>query len=538
MTTPTTPTTGTTIRQPTTETPAAARRPNRRGLSVRTRIVVALAVLVAVALTSAGAIIYVLESARLEAMATAQAEQELAEFSTLQSTERFVEIDDVLYTFMNRNVPSDYEMLIGWINGEPRYLSTQQHPELVENSAFLAEIRDLADQGGIAYVASPVGELLLTVQPVAEVAAPSGTTAAADSGALVVVTFLDGSRAELTSLIRTYAVVALLSLGAITVLAQWQAGRLLAPLRRLNDAAREIGSGDLSRRIDESGNDDITALTRTVNDMLARLEHSFTAQRRFLDDAGHELRTPLTVLRGHLELLETGDPDEIAETKALLLDEVDRMSRLVGDMALLAKSNRPDFLALDTVELDAFTRSAFAKAGALGDRDWRLDAVSQATLRADPQRLTQAVLAKATALGDRAWCLDEVARGRTVLDEQRITQALLQLADNAVKHTDPGAEIGLGSEAREGQVRIWVRDTGDGVPEADRTIIFERFGRGPVRHGDEGFGLGLSIVKAIAEAHGGRVSVADASGQGAVFSLILPLPANQVSLQEVPWRAS
>jgi two-component system OmpR family sensor kinase len=505
MTTPTTPTTGTTIRQPTTETPAAARRPNRRGLSVRTRIVVALAVLVAVALTSAGAIIYVLESARLEAMATAQAEQELAEFSTLQSTERFVEIDDVLYTFMNRNVPSDYEMLIGWINGEPRYLSTQQHPELVENSAFLAEIRDLADQGGIAYVASPVGELLLTVQPVAEVAAPSGTTAAADSGALVVVTFLDGSRAELTSLIRTYAVVALLSLGAITVLAQWQAGRLLAPLRRLNDAAREIGSGDLSRRIDESGNDDITALTRTVNDMLARLEHSFTAQRRFLDDAGHELRTPLTVLRGHLELLETGDPDEIAETKALLLDEVDRMSRLVGDMALLAKSNRPDFLALDTVELDAFTRSAFAKAGALGDRDWRLDAVSQATLRADPQRLTQAVL---------------------------------QLADNAVKHTDPGAEIGLGSEAREGQVRIWVRDTGDGVPEADRTIIFERFGRGPVRHGDEGFGLGLSIVKAIAEAHGGRVSVADASGQGAVFSLILPLPANQVSLQEVPWRAS
>lgn len=488
--------------QTTTDSPATPRRPIRRGLSVRTRIVVTLAVLVAIALTTAGTIIYVLESARLQAGATDQAEQELAEFTTLQNTERFVEIDDVLYTFLNRNVPSDNEMLVGWINGEPRFLSGQQHADIVENDIFRAEVRALAERGGVTNVDSPVGELLLTVQPVAEVVTEPGGAVTPDSGALVVVTFLDDSRNELTSLIRTYAMVALLSLGAIALLAQWQAGRLLAPLRRLNDTAREIGSGDLSRRIDESGNDDITALTRTVNEMLARLELSFTSQRRFLDDAGHELRTPLTVLRGHLELLEAENPREVAETKTLLLDEVDRMSRLVGDMTLLAKSNRPDFLALDTVELDSLTRSAFAKAVALGERDWRLDATAQATLRVDPQRLTQAVL---------------------------------QLADNAVKHTDPGAEIGIGSAVADEHVRIWVRDSGDGVPEADRTVIFARFGRGSVRSGDEGFGLGLSIVKAIADAHGGQVTVADAHDQGAPkpgaeFSLVLP--------KEAPWLAS
>ncbi len=80
--------------------------------------------------------------------------------------------------------------------------------------------------------------------------------------------------------------------------------------------------------------------------MLERLEEAFTGQRRFLDDAGHELKTPLTVLRGHLERLDTGSPEDVAETRALLLDEVDRMSRLVGDLILLAKSDRPDFVTL------------------------------------------------------------------------------------------------------------------------------------------------------------------------------------------------
>ena len=132
------------------------------------------------------------------------------------------------------------------------------------------------------------------------------------------------------------------------------------------------------------------------------------------------------------------------------------------------------------------------------------------------------MLAKATALGDREWQLDGVARGRAVLDEQRVTQALLQLADNAVKHTDPGAAVAVGSAREDGLVRLWVRDSGDGIPAEDREAVLERFGRSHVRAGDDGFGLGLSIVRAIADAHGGDVRITDAEPHGAHVEIVLP----------------
>jgi signal transduction histidine kinase len=127
------------------------------------------------------------------------------------------------------------------------------------------------------------------------------------------------------------------------------------------------------------------------------------------------------------------------------------------------------------------------------------------------------------------------------MDEQRITQAVLQLADNAVKHTEPGDEVAIGSSASDGWARIWVRDNGPGVPAADRQRVFERFARSQVTEEDEGFGLGLSIVSAIAEAHDGTVSVEDAVPQGARFVISLPIEpgaSNGTTTMEVPWRAS
>ncbi len=468
---------------------------------MRARITAALAALALVALTAAGLIVYVIERARIDEAVSRQIEQEIAEFEKLRdgkdpaTNEPFTNVEALLRLYLSRNVPSDEELLMGWLDNGHRLVSSDD--ALARSPAFIAAVRRLLDTGGTERITSDGQEHLFTVLPVRN---------RQTSGALVVSINLDEVHQELNTTMRTYTIVAALSLGLIAALAFWQSGRLLAPLRTLRDTTNEIKATDLSQRIPVTGNDDLTALSVTFNDMLDRLEASFTTQREFLDDAGHELKTPITVLRGHLELLDQGSPEEVEETRVLLLDEVDRMARLVNDLILLAKSNRPDFLARDAVSLE---------------------------------RLTETVLAKARGLGERGWESDGTGAGTVVVDEQRLTQALLALADNAVKHTRDGDVVAIGSSYDVHAVRLWVRDSGDGVPAADREVIFERFGRSRVRAGDEGFGLGLSIVRAIAEAHGGTVHVEDAMPRGSRFVITLPTGApNGQKHGEDRWPAS
>jgi len=480
---------------------------------VRTRITAAVALLVLVTLTAAGAIVYVIESQRIDERMNAQVDHEIAELTKLRAegvdpaTQRpYAGVAPLLRGFLASRVPDENEILVAWLGGRARYVSASGTDEAYLGSQeFRDTVAPLVGRNSTVHVQVPsYGDALVTVQTVRS---PRST------GALVVVTYLEKAQADLMATMRTYAIVAFLSLLLVTAFAGWLSGRLLAPLRTLRETTEEIGETDLSRRLPVRGNDDITALTRTVNGMLARLEEAFAGQRRFLDDAGHELKTPLTVLRGHLELLDSGSPQDVVETRELLLEEVDRMSRLVGDLILLAKSDRPDFVT---------------------------------TRPADLSRLTEDLVAKARGLGDRDWRLDGIAEVKVVVDEQRITQAVLQLADNAVKHTEPGAVVAIGSSYDgAGTARIWVRDTGPGVAAADRRHIFERFGRGRVPEGDEGFGLGLSIVTAIVEAHAGTVAVEDAEPHGATFVITLPVAgtatgagADPDTSEETPWPAS
>jgi signal transduction histidine kinase len=310
-------------------------------------------------------------------------------------------------------------------------------------------------------------------------------------GHFVVAIFYDRHRDDIVDAVRVVGLTALAALALAGGAGWFVAGRVLAPIRLVRQTAAQISdSSDLTRRLDVPGEDDVAALAATFNHMLDRLEQAFAVQRHFVDDAGHELRTPITVIRGHLELM-GDDPADRAETLALVTDELDRMNRMVDDLLTLAKAEQPGFLAIEEVEL------------------------------AD---LTVSVVAKARALGERRWRVDEVAEARMPADRQRLTQALMQLAANAVRHTEEGDLIAVGSAVRDRSVELWVRDSGPGVAPADRERIFRRFMRGAGRTGaHDGAGLGLAIVTTIAEAHGGTVTVVDAPGGGACFVMTVPL---------------
>jgi signal transduction histidine kinase len=469
--------------------PGVRHRIATQARAVRTQIAAWVVLLTALGLLVAGLAAYAVVSDQVDERVNQAVQQDIAEFRKLQSQpdpltgQKFTSARRLMTVALERKVPTPNEIVFGFIGGDPKVQSPSQnhHAGLLNDKAFVTAVEDLMPGGGARRMDTKrFGEILMAVIPVRD---------AHHLGAYVPVYFVDAERAEFVSVMQTYALVAGMALVLVTLGAWMVSDRLLQPLRQMRATAQEISHTDLSRRIETTGNDDITDLGDTFNAMLDRLEHSFAQQRRFLDDAGHELRTPITIVRGHLELLDPEHVPETEATRALVLDEVDRMARLVDDMIVLAKSGRPDFLR--AVDVDA-------------------------------GELTDEVLVKVRALGDRAWKLDERAEGSVRVDPQRVTQALLQLATNAVQHTDAGDVIALGSENEDGVVRWWVRDTGPGVDPADAHRIFERFQRGDGARGVEGSGLGLSIVRAIATAHGGEVSLDSTPGEGATFTLVLP----------------
>ena len=391
------------------------------------------------------------------------------------------DVREIFNTFLQRNVPSRNEAILTFVDGEPFQRSRQvvpysldKDPELVELWGGLTDTeRGRVDTpaGAVEYIAVPVENGAGTVR-----------------GVFVVALFSDREEATVDTAVRASAGVGVAALLIGSLLAWSLASRLLRPVKLTTETARSISESDLTRRIRVEGNDEISGLARTFNEMLDRLEEAFRTQRQFVDDAGHELRTPITVVRGHLELLDD-DPDERAKTIALVTDELDRMTRFVNDLLLLARAEQPDFLDLTTLDVEPLTNEIHEKVNALGPRDWRLEGAG---------------------------------RGLIVADRQRLTQAIMQLVQNAVQHTSDDDIIAIGSQVQDGEAHFWVRDTGRGISSEDQERIFERFSRATRERRSEGAGLGLSIVRAIAQAHHGRLELRSREGAGALFTLIIP----------------
>jgi signal transduction histidine kinase len=285
----------------------------------------------------------------------------------------------------------------------------------------------------------------------------------------------------------------------ISLIAAWlDTKRILQPLQLLTNTARKITDADLTERLPLAGQGEITDLTMNFNEMLDRLQTSFNTQKDFLNHAGHELRTPLTIIRVNLELL-SDEPEERTKTIELVTDELDRMSRYVNEMILLAKAEQPNFLMLETVNLES---------------------------------LTTEIYTKATALGERNWQLEQIGQGKIVCDRHRVTQVLMNLAQNAAQQTHSGDSISIGSMMKDGMARFWVRDTGPGIDPRVHQIIFDRFIRCPdARKRFEGMGLGLAIVKAIVEAHGGNIKLVSKMDLGSKFTVSIPIDPPRENLR-------
>jgi signal transduction histidine kinase len=424
--------------------------------------------------------------ARFDREVDAALEQERAEVERLASGvdpatgQPFAgDVAAIFTTFLQRNLPDDGEVFIAIVDGAP-FLSTPAPVRLDEDPALVADWGALTE--------GEWGTATTTAGPARYLAVPlrfEGQT----RGTFVIANFVAEGRSEIDAIVRTEAVVTLVVVLVATAVAWWIAGRLLRPVRELTEAAEGITDADLGRRIQVEGDDEIARLGARFNDMLDRLESSFAVQRAFVDDAGHELRTPITVIKGHLAVM-GDDPEDRERTMGIVRGELDRMARIVEDLLVLAKAEQPDFVRPEPTEVADFTTALMVKSQALGDRRWRLDAC---------------------------------ATGVVPADEQRLTQAVLNLVRNAVEHTTDGAEIGLGSRWTTEGLHLWVRDTGPGIPPEEQQRIFERFARGPLdaRRGD-GAGLGLSIVRSVVEAHGGRVELESRPGDGARFTLVLP----------------
>ncbi|MBM3150994.1 MAG: HAMP domain-containing protein [Chloroflexi bacterium] len=306
--------------------------------------------------------------------------------------------------------------------------------------------------------------------------------------------FVDSSLHDLTYVIVIAAAISMLLAG----LAGWYGiGQALSPLKTVTETAWQITrADDLSRRIPYHGasNDEIGQLITAFNETLQRLEGLFGSQQRFLADVSHELRTPLTVIKGNADLIRRiHEVDE--ESLTSIEQEADRLTRMVGDLLLLAQAESGKLpLAFRTVELDTLLLEVFKEMSVFARErvNIKITDLDQVQVWGDPDRLKQ---------------------------------VLLNLVSNAIQYTPDGGEVFMSLGKSGNQARLVVRDTGPGIPAEDLPHIFERFYRAEKsrsRGKVGGFGLGLSIVYWIVTNHGGRIDVSSRDGSGTTFCIYLP----------------
>ena len=303
---------------------------------------------------------------------------------------------------------------------------------------------------------------------------------------------LQDRRDELIQLAATLGIGIPIALLVIACAGWLLAGAILRPVEEMQREAAEITSSDLGRRLSlPPADDEISRLGRTLNSMLDRIEASFVRERRFVDNASHELRTPVAILKAELDLAlsRVRTSEELETTLRSAAEETDHLARLAEDLLVLSRAN-DGALAIHRSEVELPTL------------------IAQVVRHFEPRAAESGVRIEIGTTPEHAF-----------VDPVRIRQALDDLLDNAVRHTPTGGVIRLSAERDDGCLQVRVEDSGTGFPEAFIPHAFEPFARSETD--GNGAGLGLAIVRAIAEAHGGSADVSNRDDGGAVVTMAI-----------------
>lgn len=432
--------------------------------------------------------------AEVDREGNSEVEQEAEEFRTFAETgvnpetaEPFASTRALLGVHLDRQFPEEDEVLLGIVRPEGSDLDTLTQArtgpyELAEDTDLLRAILDSEEAAGV--LETPAGTMRWGRVDVPPVSADD------DPGSFVSAEFTQSSADQVDDVTE---LTVLISSGGLVLAAgiAWAVGgQILAPVRTVRRAAARITEHDLTSRIPVQGRDDVAALAETFNQMLDRLDSAFRSQQAFAGETLRRLRGPVDRLQREVGRLAADDAS--AAELPRLQAETRLLASTLGDLEVLAAAIRPEFVEREQVDLAGLTDRLLTVARR--ERSHRFDVV-------------------------------ETAEGTGYLDLNRVLLAWEQLVENAVQHSpaDRHVRVGTRVEDRRGPVlRVWVADEGPGLDADDARRAFDS-SIASRQAGDGKAGLGLAIVRAVADAHDGSAFVESTPGEGAVFGMLLPL---------------
>lgn len=467
------------------------------GASIRSRVLAGILAMVMVVVAATGIMLYYLLHRDMMNRIDESLKRSTREFSGFinnpvspQTGTPYTDPSTFLYDVMQSSVSAPHEGYVATIGSTLKWTAPSNVTvRLEDDPQFLnwAATSAISAEVYLRTVKTDMGQYRAVILP-ANIAGSGSTTEPA--GRYIVAFDIDAEEADLNSIFVPYIWISCAALALSAVVAWLITGRLLKPLSALRKTAANVSEHDLTSRIDTPAKGDLAELTQTFNSMLDRVENAVASNRQLLDDVGHEMRTPLTIVRGHLEVMDESDPQEVRDTRTLALDELDRMAELVDDLIVLAKVEDRDAAGFERLETSSLVGKIFLKAQVLGAREWSVQVEDSSSVYGS---------------------------------ESKIVQAVLQLCENAVKYSAQDSAITIGSAITpDNEPQIYVQDQGIGIPEAGQPALFDRFVRGSNVSRTSGSGLGLAIVQSIAQSHGASVTVDSTVGEGSRFSITFP----------------